>query len=170
MDNNAFANEQVMNDLSRLSELFFQSTGIGVSLADDSGRTIVRTGWQMICTHFHEKHPQAKRGCKESEQFFSKHINDAEFVEHKCSNGLYELGIALNPDGAHRANIYFGQVLYTDEPVEKQFFIQQANRFGFDVDQYLQTLKQVPVMPRNKVIAHAYFFTEVVRTILQYNR
>ena len=61
--------------------------------------------------------------------------------------------------GNHIATMFLGQFFCENEVPEREFFIEQGRKFGFDLDAYLKALDQVP-----------YFTDEKVESILTYNK
>jgi PAS domain-containing protein len=51
--------------------------------------------------------------------------------------------------GKHIANFFTGQFFF--EPPDKEYFIRQAEEFGFDKADYLAALSRVPVFSENQV-------------------
>ena len=150
----AISNALNASQLQDLFDKFFNSTGLGVSLVTSNKQRLARAGWQHICTHFHASNPSSEALCRQSERFFEANLKPGEALLHKCQNGLYEKAISLSQNGKQFGILYFGQFFKKDEPIDKEFFVRQAERFHFDLDAYIDELKHVPILTDEKLDAH----------------
>jgi ligand-binding sensor protein len=140
--------------LQELFDTFYASTGLGVSLVTSDKRPLARAGWQHICTHFHASNPKSEAICRQSEHYFENRLVKGEPLLHKCQNGLYEKAVGLYQNDERVAILYFGQFFKKDEPIDKEFFIHQAESLQFDVDAYINELKHIPLLTNEKLDAH----------------
>jgi len=134
----------MMEDISRL-------TGIATALLDTRGTVIAATGWQEICTRFHRADPQCAAACTESDLFLAKDLRPGEFAAYRCRNGLWDVVTPLWVGDRHLGNIYTGQFLYDDEPVDEASFRARAAMYGFNPEEYLAALRKVPRVSRQKI-------------------
>jgi len=65
----------------------------------------------------------------------------------------------------HLGNIFFGQFFFDDEVVDKELFISQAQRYGFEQTAYLQALDKVPRLSRDTVDNLMSFYSKFATTI-----
>ncbi len=138
----------------------YASSGVPIGIIDAiSGEIYAGAGWQRICTDFHRKHSDSCALCIESDTAIAGKISKGESLAYKCRNGLWDIGIPIMCDNQHIASIFLGQFLYEGEEVEKAFFVNQANKYGFNLENYLEALEAVPV-----------FTQEKVASILEYNK
>jgi PAS domain S-box-containing protein len=138
----------------------YAASGVPIGIIDAiSGEIYAAAGWQRICTDFHRKHPDSCALCLESDTAISGKISKGESLAYKCKNGLWDIGIPIMCDNQHIASIFLGQFLYGGEKVDKAFFVNQANKYGFNLEDYLEALEAVPV-----------FTQEKVASILEYNK
>jgi signal transduction histidine kinase len=139
-----------VDQIQSLMRAFYEMTGVpstitgldGVIYRTSSG-VIVGAGWKRICLDFHRVHPEAERNCIESDSCLALYAQQNGGGHYKCTNGLVDVAIPLTIDGEHLANLFTGQFLL--EPPDINYFRAQAVRYGFDVDAYLDALKEVPV-------------------------
>jgi PAS domain S-box-containing protein len=143
-----------------LMEDFTRLTGMAMAILDLQGKVLVATGWQDICTQFHRVHPQAAENCTASDLFLAQNLRLGEYVAYKCQNHLWDMATPLFIGGKHVGNIYTGQFLYDDEPVDERLFIDQAAKYGFDQEQYLSALHRVPRISRERVQPLMDFLTK----------
>lgn len=146
--------------IQSLMEDFNKLTHVAMAIIDLQGKVLVATGWQDICTQFHRVHPRAARNCVESDLFLTRNLQPGEYVAYRCKNHLWDAATPLFIGGKHAGNIYTGQFFYDDEPVDKQLFIDQAAKYGFDQEAYLSALQKVPRLGRDRVKTLIDFLTK----------
>jgi PAS domain S-box-containing protein len=146
--------------LQNMADSLYQSTGMPLGIIDAVDNSIlVGAGWQDICTKFHRVHPGAMLRCQESDNYIKDHLKKGEACKYKCKNGLWDIGIPIIVSGKHLATMFLGQFFYEDEIPERNYFVAQGEKFGFDIDVYLTALDQVP-----------HFNNEKIDYILSYNK
>jgi len=134
-------------------------TGMQVTIVDaHDGRVLVGAGWQSICTRFHRVHPVTRERCRQSDAAFFIGAQEVKAHEYTCLNGLQHVGIPIIVDRIHLGTLFLGQFFYAHQGIDRDFFIRQGQEVGFDIQEYLQALDQVPIFSR-----------EHVRDILDYN-
>lgn len=137
--------------LQSLMDDFYAVTGMGIGIVDLKGNILVGTGWQDICVKFHRINPQALKNCIESDLILSRGVEPGKFKAYKCRNNLWDIATPIFIGNRHVGNVFLGQFFYDDEEVDYQVFAGQAERYGFDKDEYLNALKRIPVWSRDKV-------------------
>lgn len=142
-------------EIQGLMESLYKASGIPCGIIDIEGRVLVAVGWQKICTCFHRVHSETAARCLESDAFMQQHLHQGDplpasgFFEYRCKNGMIDVALPIIIEGRHLANLFLGQFFYT--PPDEHFFVQQAQRFGFDEDRYLEALRAVPIFSREKI-------------------
>lgn len=144
-----------------LLESFWQLTGLLGAIVDRHGRVLVQVGWQDICTDFHRCHPETLKNCIESDTVLAQATTPGIFISYCCKNGLWDIATPIVVSGQHLGNIYFGQFSYADEVLDRDFFRQQARRYGFDERKYLAALDRVPRYDREKVDQVMAFYAKL---------
>jgi len=134
----------ILDDLSAL-------LGITTALLDLEGNIIQSAGWQKACTAFHRAVPTSCANCTESDLFLASHLQEGEFVDYKCKNGLWDVVTPVFIGEQHLGNLYCGQFFYDDDVVDDDFFIAQAKRFGYDKKSYLAAIHEMPRFSRERV-------------------
>jgi PAS domain S-box-containing protein len=152
-------------EIQSIMDDFCSLTNMVTAILDLKGNVIEATGWQDICTKFHRINPKTACNCKESDLFLTKDIKPGEYVDYKCKNGLWDVVTPLYVGTTHLGNIYTGQFFYDDEEIDEDFFIKQADRYGFDKDAYLEAFMQVPRYSRD-TIAHLMSFLVKLTTYI----
>ncbi|WP_419663842.1 two component system sensor histidine kinase, hybrid [Desulfosarcina variabilis str. Montpellier] len=142
--------QSIMNDFHKL-------TGMVTAILDMNGTVIEATGWQDICTKFHRVHPETAQNCTESDLYLVKNIKPGEYIGYKCQNGLWDVVTPLYIGNKHLGNIYTGQFFYDDDSADEEMFIQQAEKYGFDKEAYIDAFRRIPRYSR-KTISHLMSF------------
>lgn len=140
---------------------FQQLTGMLAAIVDIKGQVLVSIGWQDICTHFHRCHPETSKNCIESDTVLARASQPGSFQAYHCKNGMWDLSSPLVVAGHHLGNIYFGQFFYRDEEPDRDFFRNQARRYGFDEATYLAALDRVPRYDRATVDRVMSFYAKL---------
>ncbi|MGV8121522.1 MAG: PocR ligand-binding domain-containing protein [Candidatus Xenobiia bacterium LiM19] len=154
-------------DISRLRELcesFTTVTDAPTAILDLEGTVLIATGWQDICTRFHRVNPRTESRCIESDTVLAGQLKKGErYNIYHCRNGLIDVAFPITVGGEYVANFFAGQFFF--EPPDKEFFIRQAEEFGFDKTAYLDALSRVPVYSEDQVKAIINFFSRLVNLI-----
>ena len=129
--------QSLMND-------FYRLTNIGVTLVDIHGNILVATGWQEICTKYHHVNPETLRNCLYSDIELSKGVESGTLKLYKCANNMWEIATPLVVGDTHLGNLFLGQFFMEDESVDYDFFRRQARSYGFNEDDYIKALDNVP--------------------------
>lgn len=153
--------------LNEIIDSFYSFTGLGVAIFSANHKVLLKQGWQKICTNFHKKNNIASKSCFESEAFFQKNYMPNQVISFKCSNGLWDIAYPFFIKGVFVGSIHFGQFFFDDDEIDKSFFIQQAQTFNFDEDQYIDTLKEVPILNYNKVLFGIKLLIKVIEKLIK---
>ena len=138
--------------LQKLADANFWTAGIPFAIVDAIDSSIlVAAGWQEICTNFHRDNPASCARCKESDNYIKARLVEGEAFEYTCKNGLLDIGIPIIVAGEHLATLFMGQFFYEGETPDREFFVQQAHEYGYDLESYLAALDRVPVLSRSTV-------------------
>ena len=146
-------------------DALFRLTNIAVALIDLKGGMVAGAGWQEICTRFHRVHPETARNCLESDTLLSQGIEPGTFRDYRCRNGMRDVATPIMIGNRQVGNLFIGQFLYDDEPLDRDRFRDQACRYGFDEADYLAAYERVPRLPRAKVEAAMQFYMRFAELI-----
>jgi PAS domain S-box-containing protein len=136
--------------VNTLLEGFNQTTGFVTAILDLEGNILSKSGWREICTHFHRINPETAKKCRSSDTDLANKMAEGEkFRFYQCLNGLVDVAVPIVINGMHLANLFSGQFFF-EEP-DPLFFKEQAKRYGFDEKKYLEALKKVPIVSKEKV-------------------
>ncbi|MDD5168075.1 MAG: PocR ligand-binding domain-containing protein, partial [Syntrophales bacterium] len=138
--------------IQKMADAHYQAAGMPIGIIDAiDGSILVGSGWQDICVKFHRANPVSLQRCRESDSFIKDRLIEGEACHYKCKNGLWDIGMPIVVAGRHLATLFLGQFFYEGEAPDREYFIQLAHQFGFDVDDYLAALDRVPVFSHEKV-------------------
>lgn len=154
-----------IEDLKEIMEPFYETTGLGVGLFDNKNKLLVSAGWQKICTHFHQKHPEASSSCAESANYFTKNFEPNKAISYKCKNGLWDMAYPIYVDDDFLGSINFGQFFFDNEKIDRDFFVNQATKYNFDQEEYLGQLRNVPILGADKINAYIKLFVTIIEKI-----
>lgn len=147
-----------------LLEGFNKSTGFVTAILDLEGNILSKSGWRHICTHFHRTNLETAKKCKISDTVLAGKLATGESYHfYKCLNGLVDVAVPIIINGKHVANLFSGQFFF--EKPDVALFQDQAIQYGFDLDEYLSALKDVPVVSREKVLDAMDFLLNMTQLI-----
>lgn len=153
-----------VDELRRLCESYTAITGAVTALLELDGNILLATGWQEICTRFHRGNDVTACRCRESDTILAGELRKGEpYNIYKCKNGLIDVAVPIIIRGEHVANFFTGQ-FFCQEP-DLDFFIRQAEEFGFEKEAYLAALKRVPVFSEDAIKEMMTFFTRLAQLI-----
>lgn len=147
----------------RMMDSFYNLVGIGSAIIDLEGDVLIGVGWQKICTDFHRVNDITCKKCIESDTELANELNKGKkFSLYQCKNGMWDAASPLIIEGEHIANAFVGQFLL--ESPDEEFFRNQAKEVGFNEEEYLKALKDVPIVPKQRVPAIMEFLVSFAET------
>ncbi len=155
--------------LGKVYENFAALTGLSVGLiALPNLEILVPAGWQEICHKFHRAFPESAQVCVKSNQKFTEDWTSSQEIRFvKCGLGLTDVLTPLIVDGKVLAVVLVGQI-FLDKP-DPTLFAKQAKKYGYDLDEYLLALKQVPIVERERVEAALIFLRNMTAMMVEGN-
>lgn len=151
-------------EVNKLLEGFNQSTGFVTAILDLDGNVLSKSGWRKLCTHFHRINPESSKNCTISDTVLANELAKGEkYHFYKCLNGLVDVAVPIVVKGEHVANLFSGQFFF--EKPNRTFFENQAERYGFDKQEYLDALEKVPVVSKEKVKIAMEFLLNMTQLI-----
>ncbi len=137
--------------LQATMDYLYTVTHMGFALIDLKGKVLVGTGWQDICTKFHRANPDTCRNCIESDVKLSNGVNKGEIRLYKCKNNMWDVVTPLYISDKHVGNVFFGQFFFDDEIPDRQSFEAQAEKYGFNKEEYLTAFDRIPKFSRKNI-------------------
>jgi two-component system cell cycle sensor histidine kinase/response regulator CckA len=153
--------------LGTMLERLYAATNIPSAIIDMEGNVLSGAGWQRICTQFHRVHPEAKKLCVASDVHIVEEIRKGQpYAVYECPHGLVDSSCPVVIEGEHVANVFTGQMLHAPpDKASRERFRRQAEHYGFDADDYLRALDEVPVYPIEKHQAILEFLSGFARQV-----
>ena len=128
-----------IEELASICVSFSELVGVATAILDVDGTILVSSGWFDICTRFHRINPETSLRCLESDTVIANGLRlGQQYNLYKCRNGLVDVAVPIVINGEHVANVFAGQFFLTEPDID--FFIHQAEEFGFDKTEYLEAL------------------------------
>ncbi len=151
-----------IGDLEALCTSFTALMGVPTAVLDRDGAILVGAGWQEICTRFHRVHPVTAARCLKSSTGLDERDTTGEgYSVYRCRNGLMSVSVPITIRGERIGYLVTGQFLF--EPPDRDFFIRQAEEFGFDTDAYLEALAKVPIFSKDHVLKMMDYISRLAR-------
>lgn len=152
------------NKVDQLLEGFNKSTGFVTAILDLEGNVLSKSGWRKICIKYHRVNAVTALRCRTSDTMLANKMSEGEkYHFYECHNGLIDVAVPLQINGKHVANLFSGQFFFEAPDFEK--FRKQAQEFGFDEEDYLQALREVPVVSQEKVRSAMDFLLDMTMLI-----
>jgi len=151
-------------EVNKLLEGFNQTTGFVTAILDLDGNVLSKSGWRTVCTEFHRINPKTSKNCGISDTVLANELAGVEkYHFYECLNGLVDVAVPIVIKGEHIANLFSGQFFF--ETPNFTFFEKQAEKLGFNKQDYLEAIKKVPVLSKEKVIVAMDFLLDMTQLI-----
>lgn len=144
-----------------LADSYCRASGLPVAILDRKGKVLIASGWQKICTQFHRVNPRTCLHCLESDTILASGVCAGESKLYKCKNNMWDAATPIIVSGRHLGNVYIGQFFFDDETIDTELFRKQAEKYGFNVEEYLAALRAVPRVSREAVKEGMFFFVKL---------
>jgi signal transduction histidine kinase len=151
--------------LQSIMDDFYDLTNIGIAIIDMKGEVLVATGWQDICTEFHRDHPETEKLCIQSDIYLTQDVEPGEFLIYKCKNNMWDMATPIIVGDTRIGTLFLGQFFFDNEKINYDFFENQAEKYGFDKEEYLKALEEVPRWSRKKINFVMRFYTKFAQMI-----
>jgi len=139
-----------LEDLQTLLSNFCHAVGVASAISDLKGNLLAFANFRRACTQFHRVGEISSQRCIESDTLLGSRLKEGQdFTIYQCRNGMTDAASPLIIDGKHLANILIGQ-FHLQEP-DLDFFRRQARDLGYDEEDYLASIKEVPIMSEEKL-------------------
>ncbi len=151
--------------IQKLMDEFFDLTNLPMTITDLNGKVLVGIGWQDICTNFHRVNPESCRLCIESDLELTSNVQVGTFKKYRCKNNMWDIATPIMLGDKCVGNIFMGQFLFDNEKPDYETFRQQARKYGFDQQEYIEALDRVPRWSEktiNKAMSFFSIFAEII--------
>ena len=146
--------QSVVDDLNRV-------THVAMAVIDLNGKVLVASGWQDICSKFHRTNPESCKYCTESDTELTKDIEQGKSKIYHCKHNIYDAATPLMLGDRRIGNLFLGQFLFVDEEPEREVFLKQAKRYGFNEKEYMEALDRVPRFTHDEIDKLLKLFCEL---------
>jgi len=158
-----------IDSLQQLASSLYGATGIPIGVLDIKTKSVIaKEGIQEICLEYHRKNDETCKGCFDTDENLKEHRFEESYIEYRCENGLRVCAIPLIVENTHLASVFCEQFFFDDELVDEDFFVRQALNYGFNEENYLKALRNVPRFPKERVVKTLSFYVEQVRMLVNY--
>jgi PAS domain S-box-containing protein len=134
-----------------LAKAFSNLTGISLGIIGSDGKIIVKDDWQDVCTKFHRANPKSCQMCTYSAADLCEYVPIGTFKKYRCKNNMWNIITPIVVGDKHMGNIFVGQFFYDDEAPENEIFVKQAEKYGYNIEQYFEALKRIPRVSHEKI-------------------
>lgn len=165
IDDQELANIIDVKSLQVIMDYLSRVTNIAFALIDLKGKILVSAGWQEICVKLHRLNQETLKNCIESDMELTKGIKRGEIRLYKCKNNLWDVATPLFIGNKHVSNVFFGQFFFDDEVPDRKLFEAQAEKYGFNKEEYLAAFDRVPRFNRKNMEALMLFYVRLTETI-----
>ena len=147
-----------------LSESFSKLTGIATAILTLDGKVLTASGWQRICEDFHRKNPESLILCHESDTTLANQLAQGNLYNlYKCKHGLIDVAVPIIVDKTHIGNVFIGQFLF--QAPDRKVFEDQAEKYGYNRQEYLKALEEVPILTSEKARQATNFLSHLTKII-----
>jgi len=135
-----------LDELRDIFEKFTRATGFTIGFLDHPGlNVLIATGWRDICTKFHRSCSASMEVCLKSNLSLPGKLSQPhQLIIEPCEHGLVDCATPIIIRGKHIASLATGQLLL--EKPDRERFRRQARLYGFDEQEYLAALDEIPVV------------------------
>lgn len=141
-----------INNLENMVSATYDFSGMPIGVIDAvSGELCVAAGWQNVCLEFERGNMNSRKLCVQSEMEIAEAARRGESTRFKCKTGFRHIGIPVFCRDRHVASIYLGEFLYDYESEDMNHHREYAIKCGYDVDEYLNVVKEVPAFSEERV-------------------
>ncbi len=134
---------------TRMLESFYRATGIPNGVVEANGDLISLAAGVNACTQFHRAHPGSEAQCRNSNISIMRDLRSGNIAGGQCLNGLMDYATPVVIEGRQLATLFLGQVLH--EQPDMEYFRAQAEKFGFDEEEYLAAIAAIPVVDKTRL-------------------
>lgn len=160
---------QELLDIDRLQDLLqslCELQGMPSSIVDHEGAILAASSWQEICTTFHRGNEIAGRLCNES--FLSVAATGEDNLPPapcRCPLGLMAIARPIIVEGHHFGCVRVGQFLL--QPPDHDFFLDQARRYGFNENDYLEAVRNIPIFSEAQLQANLAVMEKLTHMLVE---
>lgn len=158
-----------LEDLQRVQDAFSELAGVASLITTPDGTPITKpSNFCRLCMDIIRKTEKGRANCFHSDAVIGGHNPSGPIVQPCLSGGLWDAGASITVGGKHVANWLIGQVRTPEQ--DESSLLDYAQAIGADREEFAQALREVPVIPRERLekIAQALFLVANKLSLLAY--
>ncbi len=160
-----------MESMKAIQNAFSRLTGMASNLTDESGASITEgVNFEQFCYRLTRNSPIGRMRCESCDRMGAKQTMRSGKAEvYTCHAGLCDFAAPIIVDGRFMGAFVGGQVLM-EEP-DEQAVRATARELGIDEDEYVEAIRKIPILKREKIEEAADFLCVVanVFSTMAYN-
>ena len=133
-----------IEDIQQMQDLFSDATGVASIITNPDGVPITKESNFCRFCNIVRSTKTGLANCIKSDAINCSTISSDMPLRPCLSAGLMDIGVKISVNGIHIANWLIGQV--RNEEINMQKIIDYGDEIGANKDEYLEALKEVPVM------------------------
>jgi DNA-binding CsgD family transcriptional regulator/ligand-binding sensor protein len=150
--------------LKTLANLWDQTTGIPLSIIDQAGSILSKSGPQDICLNLCRQKP-GQQCLRNAMGVTVKATAGRKYSLAKCRNGLSDVSVLITVFGEHVGS-YVAGPFFLQRP-DMGFFRRQAMQFGFDEARHVDAVSKIPVIAKAKLRTLLQDFSIITETLCE---
>jgi diguanylate cyclase (GGDEF)-like protein/PAS domain S-box-containing protein len=149
----------------KVLDSFFKATGVPNGLVSNEGKIITQSGWTNACSLFHRVNSQTNKFCLDSNKELMKNLQEGQIASSLCKNGLLDYTTPIVINGHRIATLFLGQVLNKSPDI--LFFKERSHEFNYNEKSYIQAIKNVPIIPKDKMESLMECMVDMAQILVQ---
>ncbi len=138
--------------IQQIQDAFSEATNVSSVITDLDGRPITRPSrFCRLCNDVIRKTPMGLKNCMRSDASFGTKSPLEPIMRPCLSGGLWDGGTSFYVGDRHIANWIIGQVRCP--PINDERIKKYAHEIGADENEFMEALKEVPVMSREQFLS-----------------
>lgn len=141
--------------LQRFQDSFALGVGLTAVSVDVEGNLVTRPSfWSKFCMEYTRKSEAGGKGCMECDRKGGEQAaRTGKPAIYECHAGLIDFAAPIMIEGRQIGSILGGQVLTS--PPEESKYRKIARDIGVNEDEYIEALKEIPILSRERIEAVA---------------
>lgn len=133
--------------IQQMLDVFSRFAGVNVAVFDTDGLVLHETGWQKICSEFHQKNLASAESCCNRCIKLNDFDEKEDIIIRTCPNGLIYAAAPVIIQGEPAATVIASQFLL--EPPDLEEFKARARMYGHDEAEYIKAVNELTVISQN---------------------
>lgn len=154
-------------DLEKLQGLidnFSLIIGVACAIVDEKDELVITSGWENLCTKYHRNYPESAMYCRKSNAILNEKLRDGKPASEKCLLGLIDAALPIIINDEYLGAFYIGQ--YFREKPDIKYFIQQAQKFGYNFEEYISEVQSTNIINKDKELNILRFGSDFIKILV----